>query len=153
LKNPEKFTYIEDEEITKVRLEKIEEWKKKEEIVVQKQKNEQEFQVKMVEQVKKQREYERKFVTSDSNGNVIMIKLPHILPNEFLMPKAIIKEEVKENEKELPEAKNKKKKKKEKEDSINSNNIFDAGKRKEGKKRTSTIKAKGLINQLKNTRR
>jgi len=46
----------------------------------------------------------------------------------------------------------KKKKKKEKEDSINSNNIFDAGKRKEGKKRTSTIKAKGLINQLKKIR-
>jgi len=43
-----------------------------------------------------------------------MIKLPHILPNEFLMPKAIIKEEVKENEEELPEANNKKKKEKRK---------------------------------------
>ena len=71
---------------------KKEEWRKKEEEVKTKLKVDKEIQEKAIETVKKQKEYERKNVTTDSNGNILFIKANNYSNNDFLNPKFDVKD-------------------------------------------------------------
>jgi hypothetical protein len=80
-------------EIEDYRKAKKEEWKKKEEEVKVKQKNDREVQEKAAENQKKQREYERRNVTTDVNGNIIFFKQFQNDKggNDFVNPRSDIK--------------------------------------------------------------
>ena len=88
------FDVEEDKSIEELRKIKKEEWKKKEEEVKVKQKVEGEKKEKESESFKKLKEFERKNVTTDSNGNIIFIKGTAIdkLNSDFLNTKSEVKE-------------------------------------------------------------
>jgi hypothetical protein len=83
----------EDKSIEEIRRIKKEEWKRKEEEAKVKNRIDRDTQEKAFEIVKKQKEYERKNVTTDLNGNVIFIKPVAIekLSQDFINTKFDIK--------------------------------------------------------------
>jgi len=84
--------YWEEEEISKIKKMQFDDWKKREEEEKRKIKYEKETQKKEIEILKRNKELERRLVSSDYRGNLIMVK-PYPtekLSSEFLVPKGII---------------------------------------------------------------
>jgi hypothetical protein len=84
--------YWEEQEISKIKKMQFDEWKKREEDEKRKIKYEKESQKKEIELLKRNKELERRLVSSDYRGNLIMVK-PYPterLSSEFLVPRGII---------------------------------------------------------------
>ena len=85
--------YNEPPEITEVRKKKVEEWKKKDEENKKKIQNDKARQEETTEYTKKQKDFERKNVTADSNGMPIYIKgVQYGLVGDFIMTKIDVKD-------------------------------------------------------------
>jgi hypothetical protein len=84
--------YWEEQEISKIKKIQFEEWKKREEDEKRKIKYEKDTQKKEIEILKRNKELERRFVSSDYRGNLIMIRQfpTERLSSEFLFPKGVI---------------------------------------------------------------
>lgn len=91
--------YWEDQDISRIKKEKFDELKKREEEEKRKVKYEKEAQKKEIEITKRNKELEKRFVSSDYRGNLIMIKpFPtEKLVSEFLIPKGAINIKEKKN--------------------------------------------------------
>lgn len=88
--------YLEPPEITEVRKKKEEEWKKKEDDVKKKILKDKERQEETNEYIKKQKDFEKKNVTADSNGCPILIKgISYNLVNDFILAKHGVNEKEK----------------------------------------------------------
>lgn len=80
--------YMEPPEISEVRKKKEDEWKKKEEDAKKKIMKDRERQEENNEYIKKQKDFEKKNVTADSNGCPIIIKgISSGLVNDFILAK------------------------------------------------------------------
>jgi hypothetical protein len=85
--------YTEPPEITEVRKKKEEEWKKKDEDAKKKIFNERVRQDETAEYIKKQKDFEKKNVTADSNGIPIFIKgITYGLLSDFIVTRHVIAE-------------------------------------------------------------